>query len=516
MGNRRAGLTATVVALTMADPSNSARAEGGVTLPDGTRVEHVDFERHVSGLFTRLGCNAGSCHGSHDGQGGFKLSLFGQSTHQDFAALTAAETGRVDVSAPEFSLLLRKPTSQVDHEGGKRLQAESWEFKLLRQWIAEGAHHAPDSGHVTRLFAKPYELTSLSPGASQPIEVYAKFTDGTCEVVTALAEFRTRDERVAEVTSLGTITARGFGATHVVISYRNVFVAIDVTVPYPAVAWAEQGPSNWQPAPVNFIDEEIDLQLAKLNLSTSPPADDAEFLRRATLDVLGSLPHPDEVRSYTADADPTKRDRLIARLLADPRRAAWWATRMCDITACNVNAMEEPPALRPKRAKMWHDWFRARIASNLPYDQLVRGVLCATSRDNQPIEAWIDSATALEQQAGESFTSNYDAQANLDLFWRRTNAEGLLPVEDLAELTASAFLGLRLHCARCHQHPFDRWSQRDFAAYAAIFARTQFGSGTQLRTAMNARLEHRRQGRREGSSVSATPIPRLQDRKSVV
>jgi hypothetical protein len=507
MASGRAWLIAGTLIAGLATSSITAEPADGVPLPDGTRVEHVDFERHVAGLLTRLGCNAASCHGSVEGQGGFKLSLFGQSPQQDFVAITAAETGRVVVAAPGESLLLRKPTGQTEHEGGVRLQTDSWEFELLRRWIADGARHAPGSGRIARLTLEPAELSALVPGQEYRLKVQAQFADGTQEFVSAWAQFRSRDERVAEVTPSGTLIPRGPGATHLIASYLGTFATLGVTVAYPPADRAPLSP----PLSRNFIDDEINAQLARLGLTSSVPAEDVEFLRRATLDVLGTLPHPDEVRAYLVNTDPAKREQLVERLLAHPRRAAWWATRMCDVTACNVTTMEGPPELRPKRAKMWHDWFRVRFADNMPYDQIVRGVLCATSRDGRPIDAWIDSAAALEQAAAAGFESNYYQRPSLDLFWRRRTADGPLPVEDLAELTAAAFLGLRMHCARCHQHPFDRWSQRDFAAYAQIFARTEFGSGTELRAAMNARLEQRRQARREGGAVSDATIPRVQE-----
>jgi hypothetical protein len=509
MAGARAWLAAMVVGVVMLATTVLRAADDAVMLPDGTSVACVDFERHVAGLFTRLGCNAGSCHGSRDGQGGFKLSLFGQSPEQDFAAITDADAGRVDLEAPEQSLLLCKPTLQVDHEGGQRLRVDSWEYELLRQWIAGGAGRRPATGNVARLRLAPAEPRALALGESLALVTHAEFADGASEVVTALADFRSHNERVAEVGATGLVTARSYGATAVTISYRNAFATANILVPYPDAPPGE--PAGDKPAVVNFIDQEINSQLARLNLTVSPWTDDAGFLRRATLDVLGALPTPDEVRAYTADPDPAKRDRLIARLLADPRRAAWWATRMCDITACNVNTMEEPSAVRPKRAKMWHDWFRRRFAANMPYDQIARGVLCATSRGDEPIDAWIDSAIALEQQAADGFESNYSERADLDLFWRRASADGPVPLEDMAELIGSAFLGLRLHCARCHQHPYDRWSQQDFAAFAKIFAHTHFGSSSELRTAMTARLEQRRQARREGRPTSGAAIPRLQE-----
>jgi len=249
--------------------------------------------------------------------------------------------------------------------------------------------------------------------------------------------------------------------------------------------------------------------LAQLRLALSPPAADEEFLRRVTIDVCGTVPSPDEVRAFLADRDPQKRARKIDELLAHPRRAALWATRMCDITACNVNALGSPEELRPKWAKMWHDWLRRRFQENRPYDQIAKGILLATSRNGQPIECWIDQEVALLQEAHSGFGGSYAQRPSLDLFWRRTGPDGNVPVEDLAELTATAFLGARLHCARCHHHPYDRWTQADFAGFANIFARLEFGSSTELRTAMNQRLETRRKQREQGAQPSE--LPRLQE-----
>src|SRR5262249_2808997 len=149
----------------------------------------------------------------------------------------------------------------------------------------------------------------------------------------------------------------------------------------------------------NLIDEELGAELTRLGLTISPLSTDEEFLRRATIDVLGILPTPEEVRQFLADADPQKRAKKVDALLGHPRRAALWATRMCDITACNVTAMETPEPSRPKRAKMWHDWFRKRFADNTPYDKIARGVLLATSKENQPVEGWIDEEIALQRAA---------------------------------------------------------------------------------------------------------------------
>jgi hypothetical protein len=461
----------------------------------------VDFERHVAGLLSRLGCNSAACHGSFQGKGGFRLSLFGQSPELDYKAL---QGGRIDTDSPDQSLLLLKPSGREKHGGGIRMGEDSWEYELVRRWIAGGAKRTVGRGTVERLEIEPSDAPPLAVGQSVAVRVRAHFADGDEEDVTRLAEFRSRDESVALIDASGQAIARGAGQATIVVAYRGAFASTSLVVPYAAGPLPEpqQRGGNW-------IDEELDANLTLLGLTKSPPAADEEFLRRATLDVLGILPAPEEVRRFVADVDPHKRTKAIDALLAHPRRDALWATKMCDITACNVAAMESPEEARPKRAKMWHDWFRRRFADNRPYDEIVRGVLLATSRDDQPIETWIDQEVALQQAAVQGFESNYAERPTLDLFWRRTGEGGQAAVEDMAELTAAAFLGLRLHCARCHQHPYDRWSQADFAGYANVFARIEFGSSTDLRTAMNQRLESRRLARQQGQTPPE--LPRVQE-----
>ena len=176
------------------------------------------------------------------------------------------------------------------------------------------------------------------------------------------------------------------------------------------------------------------------------------------------------MRSFLADNSPLKRQRKIDELLAHPLHAALWATRLCDVTGADVRTLDGPPQLRVKRAKMWHDWFRKRLAENVPYDRIVHGVLCATSRGGRDVRRWIEQESALNEAAGRGFTSAYAERPGLDLFWRRSGPEGSFSLERMAEQTAAAFLGVRLECAQCHKHPFDRWTQADYRAYANVFA----------------------------------------------
>lgn len=478
-----------------------------VSLPDGAELVEVDFERHVAGLFSRLGCNAAACHGSFQGKGGFRLSLFGQSPALDHAAVLGGEgTTRVDMKAPEESLLLAKPSGREPHEGGLRLPSNSWEYQLIRKWIESGARRIAGRGKVEKLRIEPAELPPFTIGQTIRLNVIAEFANGDRQDVTAFSEFRCRNDAIAVTDSTGHIAAKSSGDTSVVISYCGSFLGVPIIVPYPKLEsiTASSITHNW-------IDDEVNARLASLNLIPSPPTDNAEFLRRLTIDVIGQPPTPTEVLRFLSDTDPNKRSIRIDALLSHPRRAAYWATRMCDITACNVDHLGGLEELRPKRAKMWHDWFRKRFTENQSYDQIVYGILCASSRKgkDQPIDNWIDTEAALEKAAQASFETNYRDRPSLDYFWRRVGPNGPLPVEDLAELTATAFLGIRLHCARCHQHPYDHWTQHDFAGYANVFSRVEFGSSTQLRTAINERLEGRRKARQEGQNPPE--LPRIQE-----
>ncbi len=426
----------------------------------------ADFERHVVGLFGRMGCNAASCHGSFQGRGGLRLSLFGYDPERDYLALTRDVLGRrIDRVNPDQSLVLLKATGQIRHGGGRRFGRGSWQHRLLRDWIAAGTPWRPGSGQVTQLEFSPPECAFAGAGRQVNVHVRARFADDTEQDVTDLCEFRVNDDAVATVTPEGTVESRGAGDTVVVISYRGNVRPLRVLVARPLLPGF-----HYPDLPErNYIDREVFAKLRRLHIVPSGPADDAEFLRRVTIDTIGSLPSPDEVRAFLADPSPDKRDREIDRLLAHPLHAALWATKFCDITGNNT-AVLEPPA--EPRSQMWFAWFRKRLAENRPYDEIVRGVLCATSRDGLSPEEWIEQVKALDAAALKGDTATYADRPTLDLFWRR--GRGAVTINQWGEKTAAAFLGIRLECAQCHKHPFDRWTQRDYRAYAGVFAQVRF------------------------------------------
>jgi hypothetical protein len=464
----------------------AAPAPAAVLLPDQGTVQQVDFERHVMGLFGRMGCNSGSCHGSFQGKGGFRLSLFGYDPEKDYATLTRDVLGRrLDTVEPDRSLLLLKATGQVPHGGGRRFAKDSWQYRLFRQWIADGARWAKGSGAVESVTITPAEYTFRAPGETGRLKVRAHFADGSEEDITAFCEFRVNDDAVADVNPVGEVSALRPGDTAVVVSYRGQVLPVRVLVPREA----PKGFRYPNVPTVSYIDREVFAKLRRLNIVPSELSSDAEFLRRVTIDTIGTLPEPDEVRAFLADPDPNKRARKIDELLAHPLHAALWATKFSDITGNNTDLLEQPNDLKTKRSQMWYDWLRKRLADNMPYDEIVRGILCATSRDGLSPEEWLKQAKAIDEEAAKGFETDYASRPSLDLFWRRQQQ---VPPEQWGEKTAAAFLGVRLECAQCHKHPFDRWTQADYRSYANVFARVSFGVSPEAKTVIDAENTARR------------------------
>jgi hypothetical protein len=492
-------LAATVMlALPGAGPSRGAEP---VRLADGSALAEVDFDRHVAGLLGRLGCNAGSCHGSFQGRGGLRLSLFGHDPARDFEALTRGALGRrVNVTEPDRSLVLLKGTGQVPHEGGRRFAPDSWEYRVLRAWVAGGARRDPGRPVAVGVEVRPAEARLERPGSSARLAVVARFADGSEADVTPFCDLRARDPDLADVDASGSVRGLRPGDTAVVATYHGLVAAARILVPTGRTAAEMPGDG--------LVDRHVNDKLRALGVEPSGPAPDAEFLRRVTLDVIGTLPTPDEVRAFLADGSPQKRTKKVDELLAHPMHAALWATRYLDITGCDVNAMEGPDDLRPRRARLWHDWFRTRFAANVPYDRIVHGVLCATSRGGDDAPTWArreaERLVALKAGAG----TDYAEGPGLDLFWRRFVNGEFTPVEPLAERVATAFLGVRIECAECHKHPFDRWTQNDYRGFANAVAGVRFGLSPEGLAAAAGLLEERR---RSGPSGALPPIPRLRE-----
>lgn len=471
-------------------------AFGAVPFPGQAPVENIDFEKHLMGLFSKAGCNSGSCHGSFQGKNGFRLSLFGYDPERDIQSLVRESSGRrINVMNPDESLMLLKATGRVPHEGAVRLSKDSWQYQMFRAWIAGGAKWTKGSGTVQSLRHDAGDFAFVEPGQTKPIKVFARFADGPEEEITAFCDFKVSDEAVAEVATTGEVTARQPGDTGLVISYRGMILGLRVLVP----AQLPKGIKYPQVSEVNFVDKEVFAKLRRLNMIPAELSSDTEFLRRVTIDTLGTLPTPDEIRSFVADQSPDKRAKKIDELLAHPLHAAVWATKFSDITGNNTeNTPGIPQPLRARYSQMWHDWFRKRIQDNVPYDQIVRGVLTATSRDGLEAKEWVDAAIKLDEQAGKGFESNYPDRKSLDLFWKQQG----LTLEARGEKVAAAFLGVRLECAQCHKHPTDRWTQADYRAFGNLFQQVTVGASPECREMVNKVNNDRREAAGKNRQVT--------------
>jgi hypothetical protein len=388
----------------------------------------VHFANDVVPLLSKLGCNNGGCHGKASGQNGFKLSVFGFDPRADYDALVKEARGRrVLPTAPEHSLLLTKPTGQLPHGGGRRLGPDSADYVLLREWVRQGTPFGAEGApHVVGLRLSPAERV-LAFGAEQQVLATAVFSDGSLRDVTAAAAYASNAGHVAEVDRAGRIrTGHAPGEAAVTVRYAGHVGAVRVQVPRPGA------PDPYPTLPANNkVDELVNARLKTMGLLPSELCDDATFLRRLFLDVLGVLPTPDEVRAFLADHDATKRRRAIGRALDRPEYADYWVLQWSDILLVNRDKLGDRGAFE------LHRWLREQFARNRPYDRWVRELITAAgpSAKNGPVNFYRASQTT----------------------------------EEVTRAVSQAFLGIRLECAQCHHHPFEVWGQDDFYGLAGFF-----------------------------------------------
>ncbi len=396
------------------------------------RAAPVSFRNDVMAVLSRAGCNQGACHGNQNGKNGFKLSLRGQDPDFDLDALTRDTLGRrSDRLRPEDSLLLAKATSSVPHEGGKRFDRESLEYRLLRNWIAVGMRpDPPDAPVLRRLDVTPRQQVLIEPADRVGLHVRAVFSDGSIRDVTRLAVFETSN-LVVRVDADGVVRRQDKGETTILVRYldRQTAVQLAFVPARPGFVWPN-------PPEANDIDRHVFAKLRTLRMAPSALASDAVFLRRVYLDVLGVLPTPDETRRFLADTGADKRARLIDVLLERPEFADFWSLKWADLLHC------EEKALDSKGVRLFHEWIRRSIADGKPLNEFARELI-----------------------AGRGSTYSHPA-AN----WYRA----LRDPQARAEAAAQVFLGIRMQCAKCHNHPFDRWTQTDYHSLAAFFSRVQY------------------------------------------
>ena len=394
-------------------------------------LRSLDFERDVQPILTRLGCNAGPCHGKQRGQNGFQLSLLGFDSDFDHAALVKEARGRrVFFPAPEESLLLRKPIGADPHGGGVRLDPQSDEYQTLLRWIAAGApRRQPDAPALKEVTVQPQELVMADDEQRQLI-VTATYDDGSQRDVTALTTFQSNEDPIAAVDEHGLITAgQVTGEVAVMARYQGHFAVARATVPL----GGQIGPETANLPRANFIDEHVANTLNRLSLTASDPAPEEKFLRRAYIDIVGRSPTADEAREFLNDSSPEKRSNLVDRLLERPEYAEHWANKWADLLRPN------PYRVGIKATLNYDHWIRDSFRRNKPYDQFVRELI-----------------------TGQGSTFHH---GNVTLFRDRRTPD------ELTTIVSQLFLGVRLECAKCHHHPFEVWGQEDFYSFAAYFAR---------------------------------------------
>ena len=416
---------------------------GSVDVRASVRVEKfgepapVSFRRDVIPALSQAGCNMGSCHGTPTGKGGFRLSLRGYIPDQDFAVLTREAAGRrIDPLRPETSMLLRKPLGEISHEGGLRLDRSSKTYEFLRDWIAEGGKNDPTSPAAASLAIAPGPRVLNAPASTQQVSVVAVSADGSARDVTPLCYYNSSSPEIADVDTSGFVTFKGPGEVAIIAHYLDLVANVRLThlVDVPGFA-AVNVPTD------NPIDRAVFAKLNRMRIRPSEPCTDAEFLRRSYLDTLGVLPSPEEVRAFREDGAPDKRAKLVDGLLARPEFLDFWTLKFADILRSNGRLIQS------KGTHVFQRWIRESLAGDKPMDQFVRELLTA------------DGST-FQNPAANYYRISRDPETSV-------------------ETTAQLFLGVRIQCAKCHNHPFERWTQDDYYGFAAFFSKVRQKKGNQ-------------------------------------
>jgi hypothetical protein len=398
----------------------------------------VSFRNHVQPILAKSGCSGGACHGAAAGQGGFKLSLRGYDDEGDFLTMTRGAFGRrVSLVDPARSLILIKATAAVPHKGGERFKVHSPEWNTLVEWIANGA---PGPGQkdirIERIEVQP-QTSRLKVGDARQFAVQAHFSDGHVEDVTRYAKYTATNQAVANVDNVGKVTVVGNGESAVTAWYLQKITFATVAAPFDN----QIAPEVFTRAPRrNWIDGLILEKLQSLNLAPSPRCSDGEFLRRAFLDTIAVLPTAQETRDFLADRSPGKRDRVIEQLLSRPEFVDYWTYKWSDLLLVTKRKLPLPAVWA------YYKWIRDQVATNTPWDEFARRLLTA-------------QGGTLENGAANYFVMTPDPR-------------------DLSEKTAVTFLGISTNCARCHNHPLEKWTNNDYFGYANLFARVRFKNGT--------------------------------------
>ncbi len=457
--------------------------EVSLAVEDVAATQIVDFSNQVIPILTKLNCNGGGCHGKATGQNGFKLSLLGFYPEDDYEFIVKEGRGRrIFPAAPEKSLLLQKATGEVPHGGGIRMTKESQEYRTILRWIEQGVpEKVGRPRHVREIECFPQSVV-LNPKGEHQIAVHAIYSDGSREDVTQMTIFEPNERELAEASTTGLVTALDLsGEVAVMARYQGHVATFRATIPLKATV-------PQLPQPRNFVDQAVFEKLKQLGIPASEPCDDATFLRRVSLDIAGRIPTADEATAFMQDSAADKRERLIDRLLDSPEYADFF-TNKWNMVLRNKGQKDA----ERETTFGFHQWIWNSLYENKPYDQFVREIITATG----------------------------DPRWNPPVTWYRE----VVGAEALAEDAAQLFLGVRVQCARCHHHPYDRWSQEDYYGLAAYFSRlgkkelgAEAPQGSRDRKVFHndgvAQLPHprtRQQIRPAGLGASSVDVPADQD-----
>lgn len=406
-------------------------AAGGSARGESPASE-ISFDLDIQPILTARGCNSGPCHGKARGQNGFQLSLFGFDSQFDYDSLSKNARGRrVFPAAPERSLLLQKAVAILPHGGGQRIELGGPEYETLKRWIAAGLpRRIEGEPQVVRVEVSPSEKY-LKPTETAQLVVTAHYSNGTTRDVTRLSQYQSNESGVVSVDAQGLMKASPIpGEATVMARYMYQIATCNVAIPLPGPVPEE---AYVRLPRRNFIDEHVWAKLKTLGIVPSEPVDDARFLRRVSLDLIGRLPTPEEVRVFLADADPQKREKVVDQLLERPEYADHWAGKWADLLRPN------PYRVGIKAVLNYDHWIRDSFRKNKPYDQFVRELVTAQG------STWRNGAATLFRDRREP--------------------------DEITTMVSQLFLGIRLECAKCHHHPFEKWGQDDFFSFAAYFAR---------------------------------------------
>lgn len=420
------------VTLTLLIAAQSLCVLSSTSLSQTANERPISFELDVQPVLTVTGCNAGACHGKQRGQNGFQLSLLGFDPDFDFDQITRQARGRrLFPSSPQQSLLLQKATAELPHGGGARLAIGSANYDVLLKWIQQGAPRSASNEAILESVVLTQGDFSLRPNESQSLQVTAKYSDGSTRDVTGLTSYLANESAVVAVEANGRITAGALpGETAIMARYMNHICVANVVIPQSRQIPAEYFATLRRN---DFIDDLVFAKLEKTATEPSANADDATFMRRVYTDLIGRLPTVAEAKEFLDTQSENKREYLIDRLLERPEYVDHWANQWADLLRPN------PYRVGIKAVLNYDNWIRQQFRDNVPYDTFARRLIEAKG------STWENGAATLYRDRREP--------------------------DEITTLISQLFMGVRLDCAKCHHHPFEKWSQRDFYQFAAYFAK---------------------------------------------